>query len=162
MSTSASLAVESEVVDVCAEQGSPPSGFPSCVWSIPMEGGEVLLDVVGTASASEVRQAHAEMREPKLTPHVLTDEEGALVVEGLLHATSTLSDVVVSELPIYEHPDGDEPVIVLTGRLYGFGGLTRIDIEDRGGGHFTYIFFFRTGGNVAYDTQFGWGTFYPW
>ncbi|MCE9669993.1 hypothetical protein LY474_19520 [Myxococcus stipitatus] len=72
MSMGASAAAPADAGNVCAGQGSPPSGFPSCVWSIPVPGGEVLLDTVGSASALEVRQALAEGRAPNLAPHVVT------------------------------------------------------------------------------------------
>ena len=84
LAMSTSFAATSNVGDVCAGQGSPPAGFPSCVWSIPVAGGEALLDTAGSASASEVRQALSEGRAPNLAPHVVTDEEGALVGQALL------------------------------------------------------------------------------
>ncbi|WP_338262262.1 hypothetical protein [Corallococcus caeni] len=162
MSTSASFAATPDVGTVCAEQGSPPSGFPSCVWSIPVTGGEVLFDTVGSASASEVRKALAEGRAPNLAPHVVTDEEGALTVEALLLATSELSDVIGSELPAYELPDGDEQVTVMAGTLSGPWGqpgqlvMLKIYFYNWGNGHWTLVIEFSPHRGVAYDSEHGW------
>ncbi|NTX41681.1 hypothetical protein HUA78_45365 [Myxococcus sp. CA033] len=162
MSTGTSVAATSAAGAVCTEQGLPPSGFPSCVWSIPVAGGEVLLDTVGSASASEVRQALAEGRAPNLAPHVVSDEEGALAVEALVLATSSLSDVIVGELPTYEQPNGDVQVSVLAGTLTGPWGPTgqeamlKIYFYNWGHGHWTIIIEFSEHNGVGYDSKGGW------
>ncbi|NRD66085.1 hypothetical protein HRD49_30455 [Corallococcus exiguus] len=163
MSTSASFAATPDVGDVCAGEGSPPSGFPSCVWSIPVTGGEVLLDTVGTASASELRQAWAEGRAPRLAPHVVTNGEGTLAVDALLHATGELSDVIGSELPTYELPDGDAQATVMAGTLIGPWGqsgqmsLFKIAFYNWGNGHWTIIIEVSDHNGFFYDTKIGWG-----
>ncbi|NNB99682.1 hypothetical protein HJC10_37935 [Corallococcus exiguus] len=163
MSTSASFAATAGAGNVCVAHGSPPSGFPSCVWSIPVTGGEVLLDTVGIASASELRKARAEGRAPNLAPHVVTDEEGAGAVEALLQATGELSGVMGSELPTYELPDGDAQATVMGGTLIGPWGqsgqtaMFGVYIYDWGNGHRTIIFEFSEGNGIFYDTDIGWG-----
>ncbi|AKF85107.1 hypothetical protein MFUL124B02_09415 [Myxococcus fulvus 124B02] len=158
MSTGASAAPST----VCGGQGSPPSGFPSCVWSVPVAGGEALLDTVGTASASEVRQALAEGRAPQLSAHVLSDAEGALAVEALLFVAGSLPDVVVGELPTYAPPLGDAQVSVLGGTLEGpFGSsgqeaMFKFYFYNWGGGHWTIVLEFSEHNGVMYDSKFGW------
>lgn len=158
MSTGASAATSDE----CGGQGSPPSGFPSCVWSIPVVGGEVRLDTVGTASASEVRQALAEGHAPELSAHVLSEEEGALAVEAVLLATSSLPDVVGSELPAYEPPLGDAQVSVLTGTFEGpldssgQEAMAKIYFYNWGRGQWTIIFELRPHVGWGYDSKNGW------
>jgi len=163
MSMGASAATPAGAGNVCAGQGSPPSGFPSCVWSIPVQGGEVLLDTAGSASAAEVRQALAEGRAPNLAPHVMSDEEGALAVEALLLATGSLSDVIGSALPTYELPSSDEQVSVLAGTLRGAVGssgqeaMSKLYFYNWGNGHFTIIFEFENAHDgFGYDSKGGW------
>lgn len=164
LAMSTSFAATSNVGDVCAGQGSPPAGFPSCVWSIPVAGGEALLDTAGSASASEVRQALSEGRAPNLAPHVVTDEEGALVGQALLLATSSLSEALGSDLPTYELPSGDEQVTVIEGTLTGQSGPTgqevmlKIYFYNWGHGHWTIIFEVNEHEGVGYDSKGGWFT----
>ncbi|NPD26126.1 hypothetical protein [Corallococcus exiguus] len=166
LSTSTSFAARPDVGDVCSGAGSPPSGFPTCVWSIPVTGGEVLFDTVGTASASEIRQAWAEGRAPKLAPHVLTGGEGALAVEALLYATGELSSVLGSEMPTYEMPTGEAQATVMTGTLVGPWGqsgqtvMFKVHFYDWGNGRWTIIFEFGENNGFFYDTTIGWGYLY--
>ncbi|QSQ13173.1 hypothetical protein [Myxococcus landrumensis] len=155
--SSASFAQVAAVDDVCAEGGSPPASFPSCAWSIPVEGGEVLLDTVGIASAEEVRAALAEGRDPTLSHHVLTDEEGAWVVEGVVHAMSAFSGVVLDDLPTHGLRDHEGPVTVIAGKVVVhrmLGGRVVIFGWDDGG----YTILFRVPGlpPFFYDSHTGW------
>lgn len=155
LSASAGFAAEAAVDDVCAEDGSPPASFPNCVWAIPVEGGEVLFDTVGTTSASEVLAAMAEGRDPSLTSHALTGEEGALVVEAVAHTLREFSGVVLDDLPTYVPPDRDGPVVVIDGvaRYLNIGRFSVILWSD---GNFTVWFKFPGGRTVFYDSQHGW------
>ncbi|MCE9673999.1 hypothetical protein LY474_40030 [Myxococcus stipitatus] len=95
----------------------------------------------------------------------MTDEEGALAVEALLLATSSLSDVIGSELPTYELPISDEQVSVLAGTLSGPVGssgqeaMFKLYFYNWGNGHFTIIFEFNNEHDgFGYDSKGGWFT----
>ncbi|AGC48039.1 hypothetical protein MYSTI_06766 [Myxococcus stipitatus DSM 14675] len=157
LASSASFAQDAAVDDVCAEDGSPPASFPSCTWSIAVEGGEVLLDAVGTASAEEVRAALAEGRDPTLSPHVMTGEEGARVVEAVVHAMSELPSVVHDDLPPHELQDREGPVTVIEGKVAVvglFGGRVTIFAWEDGG--YTILFRFPGLPPLFYDSNRGW------
>lgn len=153
-----SLAAAPNQVTVCTAQGSPPNGFPSCVWSIPATGGNVLLDTVGSASASEVRKAIAERRAPKLAPHTVTHSEGALAVNAVQHSTLELTGVLGNELPGYAPPGGNEPVTVMIGTFETDLGGIHITIYVHNNGGVTIVYEFPNGGGLIYDSEHGWFT----
>ncbi|CAM4510645.1 hypothetical protein [Myxococcus xanthus] len=132
----ASFAAAPNEVRVCTAQGAPPHGLPICVWSLPATSGEVLHDTAGSASASEVRRAISVRRKPKLSPHAVTDAEGALAANAVRHSTIEFSGVLGNALPRYA------PVTVMSGKFEsGFDGIhMAIHVHDSGGITFVYEF----------------------
>ncbi|WP_236069416.1 hypothetical protein [Citreicoccus inhibens] len=143
---------------MCTEQGSPPNGFPSCVWAIPATGGEVLLDTVGSTSEAEVRQAIAERRAPKLAPHSVTQAESARAVDAVQRSTFEFTGVLDSHLPDYTPPGGTEPVTVMVGQFETDVGGIHITIYVHHNGGVTIVYEFSNGGGLIYDSEHGWFT----